>query len=76
MGDGHGGGGAVPRKAKAEATVVGIGDAVRVARWRARLDLANVLTRCCRPTAEIRSLVEAVAGRARDALGAEARYHY
>ena len=70
MGDGDGGGG--ERKAKAEATVVGIGDAGAVARMaRANLDLANVLARCCRPTAEIRSLVEAVAGRARDALGAE-----
>ena len=74
VGDGDGGGGE-SGKAKAEATVAGIGDAGAVARMaRANLDLANVLARCCRPTAEIRSLVEAVAGRARDALGAEDAY--
>ena len=74
VGDGDGGGGE-SGKAKVEATVAGIGDAGAVARMaRANLDLANVLARCCRPTAEIRSLVEAVAGRARDALGAEDAY--
>ena len=74
-GEEGGGGDGESGKAKAKAKDAVIGSADAVARMaRANLDLANVLATCCRPTGEIRSLVEAVAGRAREALGAEDAY--
>ena len=62
-------------KAKAEATVAGDRRRERLLGWRARISAcANVLARCCRPTARILRWWRRSRGARGDALGAEDAY--